>query len=232
MSDSNRCSTTGCDQDRVIRDWCRGHYELGRRSGSIDVLAKRISDVNEATMTCSCDKHGKSRLRVRFRNGRKGFTCLYCSRGTDKPIPRTARSPVRERLPREPQPDLPGEVWLPVPEFEDAYEVSDHGRIKSLGRVVPIASGEKRVEGRILRPSVTTGGYPKVTLSRQSRRTTLLVHRIVLEAFVGPCPDGMEACHNDGDQTNNVPSNLRWDTHAANNRDRHRHGTYSRKEKR
>jgi len=46
-----------------------------------------------------------------------------------------------------------------------------------------------------------------------------LVHRLVLEAFVGPCPDGMEACHLDSDKTNNRVSNLRWDTHLENMRD-------------
>jgi hypothetical protein len=52
------------------------------------------------------------------------------------------------------------------------------------------------------------------------------VHRIVLATFVGPCPDGYEACHNDGDPTNNNLSNLRWDTHRSNVDDTKRHGTW------
>ncbi len=48
----------------------------------------------------------------------------------------------------------------------------------------------------------------------------------MLEAFVGRAPDGTEACHNDGDSSNPVLSNLRWDTHAANNLDQVRHGTH------
>lgn len=51
------------------------------------------------------------------------------------------------------------------------------------------------------------------------------IHRLVLEAFVGPCPDGMEACHNDGNPTHNHISNLRWDTHKNNLADCVRHGT-------
>jgi hypothetical protein len=51
------------------------------------------------------------------------------------------------------------------------------------------------------------------------------VHRLVLEAFVGPCPAGMEACHNNGVRTDNRLENLRWDTRSANCRDRIRHGT-------
>jgi hypothetical protein len=46
------------------------------------------------------------------------------------------------------------------------------------------------------------------------------VHRLVLEAFVGPCPEEMEACHYpDPDKKNNNLNNLRWDTHDANVKD-------------
>lgn len=55
------------------------------------------------------------------------------------------------------------------------------------------------------------------------------VHDLVLLAFVGPRPDGMEACHSpDHDRSNNALSNLRWDTHSANTRDSMRHGTHFR----
>lgn len=47
----------------------------------------------------------------------------------------------------------------------------------------------------------------------------------VLLAFVGPCPDGLEACHRNGDCTDDAASNLRWDTHSANLLDRRAHGT-------
>jgi len=51
------------------------------------------------------------------------------------------------------------------------------------------------------------------------------VAHLVLTAFVGPRPEGMECCHNDGDETNDHADNLRWDTHSANLLDRRRHGT-------
>lgn len=52
-----------------------------------------------------------------------------------------------------------------------------------------------------------------------------LVHRLVLEAFVGPCPDGMEACHDpDPNPANNASTNLRWDTHKNNIADAMRQG--------
>lgn len=55
------------------------------------------------------------------------------------------------------------------------------------------------------------------------------IHSLVLEAFVGPRPDGMEGCHNDGDPANNHLANLRWDTRAANNQDTLRHGRHEKK---
>jgi hypothetical protein len=60
--------------------------------------------------------------------------------------------------------------------------------------------------------------------SSPGRETTHLVHRLVLEAFVGPCPEGMEACHNNGDPADNRLENLRWDTRSANAKDKVRHG--------
>lgn len=65
--------------------------------------------------------------------------------------------------------------------------------------------------------------YCVLTMQRKSR--TLCVHRLVLEAFVGPCPDGMECCHNNGDPADNRLENLRWDTISSNRADRIKHGT-------
>lgn len=54
---------------------------------------------------------------------------------------------------------------------------------------------------------------------------SIFVHRLVLEAFVGPCPDGMECCHDpDYNPSNNRLENLRWDTRKANMEDAKRHG--------
>lgn len=55
-------------------------------------------------------------------------------------------------------------------------------------------------------------------------RGTVQVGRLVLEAFVGPCPPGMECCHNDDNPTNNTLGNLRWGTHSDNMRDAYRNG--------
>lgn len=104
------------------------------------------------------------------------------------------------------------ERWHPVPGWETRYEVSDHGRVRSLPR------NGHRGRVRVLTPG--SHGYLGLNLSDGSRRATRMVHRLVLEAFVGPCPDGMEACHANSNRTDNRLVNLRWDTPEANVTDR------------
>ncbi len=82
-----------------------------------------------------------------------------------------------------------------------------------------------RINWRRLRSRKDKRGRAAVRLYRPGENITRCVHLIVLEAFVGPRPDGMEACHNNGDNTDNRASNLRWDTHRENILDKFRHGT-------
>lgn len=105
------------------------------------------------------------------------------------------------------------ERWLPVVGYEGLYEVSDAGRVRNSKTRNTLSLGRKRC-GRL-----------QVGLRSPGRqRRWFLVHRLVLLAFVGPQPAGMECCHWDGDQSNNRLENLRWDTAAANWADRRRHG--------
>lgn len=77
---------------------------------------------------------------------------------------------------------------------------------------------------KTLKPGIVGKGYLGVGLSNGTRHQKY-VHRLVLEAFVGPCPEGMEACHNNGNRKDNRLINLRWDTGKANNHDKIAHGT-------
>lgn len=122
------------------------------------------------------------------------------------------------------------ERWLPIPGWEGLYEVSDHGRVKSLARVVTHSQGgPSRIKERIL-SSAVADGYPEVCLYREGARTKRRVHMLVLETFVGPCPQWAEACHGHDDKQNNCLNNLRWDTHGRNMSDMSLNGTASRGE--
>ena len=82
-----------------------------------------------------------------------------------------------------------------------------------------------------LKPYTGAHGYLYVTLcsGKGPRGKAHYVHRLVLEAFIGPCPDGMEACHYpDGDPGNCHVDNLRWDYHGENMKDSIAHGNTQR----
>lgn len=117
------------------------------------------------------------------------------------------------------------ERWLPVaePGFEDLYEVSDRGRVRS----IPRQTVKGLLGGKILTPSPRPdGGYLVIILSGRGKRTTRLVHKLVLDAFDRPREDGEECRHKDGDPSNNYwPENISWGTNAGNQQDRIRHGT-------
>jgi HNH endonuclease len=118
---------------------------------------------------------------------------------------------------------------VPVPvEYRDlatigfpGYRVGSDGSVWSRRRRGP-GRGFK-TEWHRLRPGRKADGYLHVHLCPSSR-SVWLIHRIVLQAFVGPCPEGMEARHLDGNPANNRLENLRWDTKAENMADRDRHG--------
>ena len=117
------------------------------------------------------------------------------------------------------------EKWLPVVGYEGTYEVSDHGNVRSVTRIVRgRGSVMRRVQGRPLQPLLTGSGHETINGSVDGKRKRLYVHRLVLEAFVGACPDGMEGCHNDGNPQNNHVDNLRWDTRGNNCLDTVQHG--------
>lgn len=83
-------------------------------------------------------------------------------------------------------------------------------------------------EWRVLAQSVQSTTYRTVGLPVDGRRKTVHVHRIILESFVGPCPDGMESRHIDGSTANNTLTNLAWGTKQENVADKRRHGTIRR----
>lgn len=120
------------------------------------------------------------------------------------------------------------EQWLPVVGYEGLYWVSNQGRIRTARR--------KGSAGGIKKLGLTTErGWSRhwnVSLCRDGVMQTRLVHQLVLEAFVGPCPTGMETLHGPAGSLDNRLSNLRWGTKADNNGpDKLRDGSLARGER-
>ena len=121
------------------------------------------------------------------------------------------------------------ETWATIQGFQDSYEVSSLGRVRSLPRI-SVFNGRwgavsRKQSGKILKQMKHTGGYLTVTLWRQGVSKICLVHKLVLEAFVSARPSGMQVAHGDGNRKNNALYNLRWASPKENQADRELHGT-------
>lgn len=119
----------------------------------------------------------------------------------------------------------PEEEWRDIPSCP-GYQASSLGRIRSVDRtsafMIEGRPFSRRLRGRVLSPKTDRGGYLEVQPRRGSMK---LVHRLVCEAFYGPCPEGYQAAHGNGVRTDNRASNLRWASPKENQRDRIAHGT-------
>lgn len=108
------------------------------------------------------------------------------------------------------------ERWADIPGYP-GYQASDQGRIRSVDREVVYSNGRRRwYRGRIRKPYYHNG-YPYLHLTFNGGN--VLVPYLILLAFVGPRPEGLEICHGNDDPTDNRLSNLRYDTRRENCRD-------------
>lgn len=101
------------------------------------------------------------------------------------------------------------------------YEIEDYRTIPGFSPFKINAYGTVLNKwGKPMKGTLYMGKRPRVYVGSHQ-----FIHRLVLMTFVGPCPEGMEACHLDGDVLNNGVENLRWDTHESNMGDKKEHGT-------
>lgn len=109
------------------------------------------------------------------------------------------------------------EEWKPIPGLGGNYLVSNWGHVKRLAHDIIIRHGVRRpLKAKMLSTKRNRDyGYILVSIKAKGR----LLHHLVLEAFVGPRPEGMIALHKDDDPTNNKLSNLRWGTRKENAKD-------------
>jgi hypothetical protein len=115
------------------------------------------------------------------------------------------------------------ETWKDTKGFE-GYQISNYGNVRSCRPINGI--GRLKDIYRLIKLPVSKGYY-RIGLRKNGKQVKVFVHRLVLEAFAGPCPDGMEARHLDGDGKNNHISNLVWGTSVENRHDRIKHGTHN-----
>ena len=103
---------------------------------------------------------------------------------------------------------LQGEIWKWITNYEGEYQISNFGRTKSFR--------QRAEEGKILIPTIDTGGYLHINLYRKYKAKSCGVHRLVAEAFI-PNPLKLpEVNHKFGNKFDNYFENLEWCTATEN----------------
>lgn len=107
------------------------------------------------------------------------------------------------------------EIWKSIKGFENFYEISNVGRVRSLDRYVNgngITCDFQFIKGRILHPTKDKLGYFRVMLRKNNSHKTFLVHRLVAEAFIENPNNLPFINHKDENPSNNSVNNLEWCT--------------------
>ena len=107
------------------------------------------------------------------------------------------------------------EIWKNIKEYEELYQVSNLGRVKSLSRKVTRGGITGFTKNRILKSQVRSG-YHKVSLCKKAMIKQISVHRLVACAFVDNKENKKEVNHINGVKTDNNKSNLEWCTRKEN----------------
>lgn len=107
--------------------------------------------------------------------------------------------------------NLPNEIWKPVVGYENLYQVSSYGRIKSLPRRVKCSQGKRLTNEKILSTKVSCKKvYPSIGLTDGVNRKTYKLHQVVAMAFLDFKPNGHKIVvdHIDDNKHNNNVENL------------------------
>lgn len=115
------------------------------------------------------------------------------------------------------------EIWKPVHEYENEYEVSSYGRVRSLDKPVntKIRHNQQVIRrGRMLKAGIKRNGYMAVDLSSKNRKTTVSVHRLVATSFLPKINGKTYINHKNGNKQDNRTENLEWCTASENSKHR------------
>ena len=109
------------------------------------------------------------------------------------------------------------EIWKDVEGYEGLYQVSNLGRVKSLDRLGRCGKfGTLLYKGKELKSGKGSHGYYSVSLGKESKFNSYLVHRLVAKHFVDGYAQELEVNHIDLTKTNNHADNLEWVTPSYN----------------
>jgi hypothetical protein len=109
------------------------------------------------------------------------------------------------------------EIWKDIKGFENLYQVSNYGRVKSLYReLLHPKNGIAKYESKILKHSFDKDGYPKLTITLNGKHHYVRVHRLVAQTFIENPHNKPYINHIDAVRGNNRVENLEWVTAKEN----------------
>lgn len=111
---------------------------------------------------------------------------------------------------------IENEIWIPIKGYEDLYEVSSNGQIKSLRRLIVLSKGSYWKQEMILKPQKDTGGYLQVGLSKNRKVKIISIHRLVAIAFLTNYENKKCVNHKNGIKDDNRFENLEWCSYSEN----------------
>lgn len=114
------------------------------------------------------------------------------------------------------------EAWKDIDGYDGIFQISSLGRV---ARNTPTTTGKISTIPHIMSQWINWNRYHLITLCYKNKKKHFTVHSLVLKAFVGPRPDGMEAAHLDNNRSNNRSDNLIWCTRKENHSHKKIHGT-------
>lgn len=113
------------------------------------------------------------------------------------------------------------EIWKDIKNYDGIFQVSNMGRVRSIGRYCKHGDHVYFRHGKILTLCKRKSGYFKVTLQTDNHRKDLPIHRLVAEAFI-PNPNNLNTVnHKDGNKANNTVENLEWLSYSDNTKHAH-----------
>ena len=111
------------------------------------------------------------------------------------------------------------EIWRNVQDYEGLYQISNLGRIKRLAywHNVGIKNIKKIYkQERILKQSRDSSGYKQVCLTKNSKKKSYSIHKMMAIAFIPNLENKEQVNHKDGNKINNIIDNLEWCTYHEN----------------